>query len=186
MKKTNTITVNQMIYDTLKTKKSKTPKYYDVLIKMGYKLYNGDNGWSDYDYWEIYTVDDDLLNISRDRSGKKGLFKSSHNCNSANLTKVDYERIINLSRKQQRQDFLATIFPASYSRNIQRYRMLREDVRINASLTETYARKVKKAEEEYKKAKESLEGWEKKLDESVIKFNDFKLKEIHDRRNKRR
>lgn len=186
MKKTNTITVNQMIYDTLKTKKSKTPKYYDVLTKMGYKLYNGDDGWSAYDYWEIFTVDGDYLNISRTKGGKRALFKSAHNCNSADLTKVDYERIINLSRKQQRQDFLATIFPASYSRNIQRYRMLREDVRINASLTETYARKVKKAEEEYKKAKESLEGWEKKLDESVIKFNDFKLKEIHDRRNKRR
>ena len=183
MKKTNTITVNQMIYDTLKTKKSKTPKYYDVLTKMGYKLYNGDNGWSDYDYWEIYTVDDDLLNISRDRSGKIGLFKSSRNCNSANLTKVDYERIINLSRKQQRQDFLAIRFPC-HSEKLQMYWKLKEDVRIHASLTESYARKAKKAEEEYEDAKKSLENWEKRLDESIIKFNDFKLKEIHDRRNK--
>ena len=88
MKKTNTITVNQMIYDTLKTKKSKTPKYYDVLTKMGYKLYNGDDGWSAYDYWEIFTVDGDYLNISRTRGGKRALFKSSHNCNSVDLTKV--------------------------------------------------------------------------------------------------
>ena len=183
MKKTNTITVNQMIYDTLKTKKSKTPKYYDVLTKMGYKLYNGDNGWSEYDYWEIFTVDGDYLNISRTRGGKRALFKSAHNCNSADLTKVDYERIINLSRKQQRQDFLAIRFPC-HSKNLQRYWRLKEDVRIHASLTESYARKAKKAEEEYKDAKKSLEDWEKRLDESIIKFNDFKLKEIHDRRNK--
>ena len=38
--------------------------------------------------------------------------------------------------------------------------------------------------EEYEDAKKSLENWEKRLDESIIKFNDFKLKEIHDRRNK--
>ena len=185
MKKTNTITVNQMIYDTLKTKKSKTPKYYDVLTKMGYKLYNGDNGWSDYDYWEIYTVDGDLLNISRTYGGKRGLFKTSRNCNSADLTKVDYERIINLSRNQQRLDFLATRFPC-HSERLRRYWRLKEDVRIHASLTETYAREVKKAEKEYEDAKKSLENWEKKLDESIIKFNDFKLKEIHDRRNKRK
>ena len=184
MKKTNTITVNQMIYDTLKTKKSKTPKYYDVLTKMGYKLYNGDDGWSAYDYWEIFTVDGDYLNISRDRSGKRGLFKSSHNCNSADLTKVDYERIISLPRNQQRHDFLAIQFPCCHSRNLQRYWMLKEDVRINASLVESYAKKAKKAEEEYEDAKKSLEDWEKRLDESIIKFNDFKLKEIHDRRNK--
>lgn len=183
MKKTNTITVNQMIYDTLKTKKSKTPKYYDVLTKMGYKLYNGDDGWSAYDYWEIFTVDGDYLNISKTRGGKRALFKSFHNCNSADLTKVDYERIINLSRKQQRQDFLAIRFPC-HSKNLQMYWKLKEDVRNYASLTETYARKVKKAEEEYEDAKKSLENWEKRLDESIIKFNDFKLKEIHDRRNK--
>ena len=181
MKKTNTITVNQMIYDTLKTKKSKTPKYYDVLTKMGYKLYNGDKGWSDYDYWEIYTVDGDLLNISRDRSGKRGLFKSSHNCNSADLTKVDYERIINLPRNQQRQDFLDVRFPC-HSKNLQRYWRLKEDVRIHASLTETYAREVKKAEEEYKKAKESLEHWESRLDKSIDALNEFKRTQIYARR----
>ena len=183
MKKTNTITVNQMIYDTLKTKKSKTPKYYDVLTKMGYKLYNGDDGWSAYDYWEIFTVDGELLNISREMSNKRGLFKSSHNCHSADLTKVDYERIISLPRSQQRLDFLATRFPC-HSERLQRYWRLKEDVRIHASLTETYAREVKKAEKEYEDTKKSLENWEKRLDESVIKFNDFKLKEIHDRRNK--
>ena len=181
MKKTNTITVNQMIYDTLKTKKSKTPKYYDVLTKMGYNLYNEDNCWSDYDYWEIFTVDGDLLNISRDRSGKRGLFKSSHNCNSADLTKVDYERIINLPRNQQRQDFLDVRFPC-HSKNLQRYWRLKEDVRIHASLTETYAREVKKAEKEYKKAKESLEHWESRLDKSIDALNEFKRTQIYARR----
>ena len=181
MKKTNTITVNQMIYDTLKTKKSKTPKYYDVLTKMGYKLYNGDNGWSAYDYWEIFTVDGDYLNISKTRGGKRALFKSFHNCNSADLTKVDYERIINLSRKQQRQDFLAIRFPC-HSKNLQMYWKLREDVRNYASLTETYARKVKKAEEECKKAKESLEDWESRLDKSIDALNEFKRTQIYARR----
>ena len=181
MKKTNTITVNQMIYDTLKTKKSKTPKYYDVLTKMGYKLYNGDNGWSDYDYWEIFTVDGDLLNISRDGSGKRGLFKSSHNCNSVDLTKVDYERIINLSRKQQRQDFFDIRFPC-HSKNLQRYWKLKEDVRIHTSLTESYARKAKKAEEEYEDAKKSLENWEKRLDKSIDALNEFKRTQIYARR----
>lgn len=183
MKKTNTITVNQMIYDTLKTKKSKTPKYYDVLTKMGYKLYNGDKGWSAYDYWEIYTVDGDLLNISRTYGGERALFKSTHNCNSADLTKVDYERIINLSRKQQRQDFLDVRFPCR-SKNLQMYWKLRNDVRNYASLTEYCTKKMQKIEKEYEDAKKSLENWEKRLDESIIKFNDFKLKEIHDRRNK--
>ena len=181
MKKTNTITVNQMIYDTLKTKKSKTPKYYDVLTKMGYKLYNGDKGWSAYDYWEIYTVDGDLLNISRTYGGKRALFKSARNCNSADLTKVDYERIINLSRKQQRQDFLDVRFPC-HSKNLQRYWRLKEDVRIHASLTETYAREVKKAEKEYKKAKESLEHWESRLDKSIDALNEFKRTQIYARR----
>ena len=181
MKKTNTITVNQMIYDTLKTKKSKTPKYYDVLTKMGYKLYNGDKGWSDYDYWEIFTVDGDYLNISRTKGGKRALFKSFHNCNSADLTKVDYERIINLSRIQQIQDFLAIQCPC-HSKNLQMYWKLREDVRNYASLTETYARKVKKAEEEYKKAKESLDGWESRLDKSIDEFNEFKRTQIYARR----
>ena len=181
MKKTNTITVNQMIYDTLKTKKSKTPKYYDVLTKMGYKLYNGDKGWSAYDYWEIFTVDGDYLNISRTRGGKRALFKSAHNCNSADLTKVDYERIINLSRKQQRQDFLDVRFPC-HSKNLQMYWKLKEDVRIHASLTETYAREVKKAEEEYEKAKESLENWESRLDKSIDALNEFKRTQIYARR----
>lgn len=182
MKKTNTITVNQMIYDTLKTKKSKTPKYYDVLTKMGYKLYNGDNGWSDYDYWEIYTVDGDLLNISRDRSGKRGLFKSSHNCNSADLTKVDYERIISLPRAKQREDFISTIFPSSHSKKLQKYWTLNRDVRINASFVESHARIAKKAEEEYKKAKESLEDWESRLDKSIDALNEFKRTQIYARR----
>ena len=181
MKKTNTITVNQMIYDTLKTKKSKTPKYYDVLTKMGYKLYNGDNGWSDYDYWEIFTVDGDYLNISRDRSGKRGLFKSSHNCNSADLTKVDYERIINLSRKQQRQDFLDVRFPC-HSKNLQRYWKLKEDVRIHASLTESYTKKMQRIEKEYEDAKKSLEGWESRLEKSIDEFNEFKCTQIYARR----
>ena len=181
MKKTNTITVNQMIYDTLKTKKSKTPKYYDVLTKMGYKLYNGDDGWSAYDYWEIFTVDGDYLNISRTKGGKRALFKSAHNCNSADLTKVDYERIINLSRKQQRQDFFDIRFPC-HSKNLQRYWKLKEDVRIHASLTETYAREVKKAEKEYKKAKESLEHWESRLDKSIDALNEFKRTQIYARR----
>ena len=181
MKKTNTITVNQMIYDTLKTKKSKTPKYYDVLTKMGYKLYNGDKGWSDYDYWEIFTVDGDYLNISKTRGGKRALFKSFHNCNSADLTKVDYERIINLSRKQQRQDFLDVRFPC-HSKNLQRYWKLKEDVRIYASLTESYTKKMQKIEEEYKKAKESLEHWESRLDKSIDALNEFKRTQIYARR----
>ena len=181
MKKTNTITVNQMIYDTLKTKKSKTPKYYDVLTKMGYKLYNGDDGWSAYDYWEIFTVDGDYLNISRTKGGKRALFKSAHNCNSADLTKVDYERIISLSRKQQRQDFLAVRFPC-HSEKLQRYWKLKEDVRIHASLTESYARKAKKAEEEYEDAKKSLENWEKRLDKSIDALNEFKRTQIYARR----
>ena len=181
MKKTNTITVNQMIYDTLKTKKSKTPKYYDVLTKMGYKLYNGDKGWSAYDYWEIYTVDGDLLNISRTYGGKRALFKSAHNCNSADLTKVDYERIINLSRKQQRQDFLDVRFPC-HSKNLQRYWKLKEDVRIHASLTESYTKKMQKIEKEYEDAKKSLEGWESRLDKSIDALNEFKRTQIYARR----
>ena len=181
MKKTNTITVNQMIYDTLKTKKSKTPKYYDVLTKMGYKLYNGDKGWSDYDYWEIFTVDGDFLNISRTKGGKRALFKSAHNCNSADLTKVDYERIINLSRKQQRQDFLDVRFPC-HSKNLQRYWKLKEDVRIHASLTESYAKKMQRIEKEYEDAKKSLEGWESRLDKSIDALNEFKCTQIYARR----
>ena len=181
MKKTNTITVNQMIYDTLKTKKSKTPKYYDVLTKMGYKLYNGDKGWSAYDYWEIYTVDGDLLNISRTYGGKRALFKSAHNCNSADLTKVDYERIINLSRKQQRQDFLDVRFPC-HSKNLQRYWKLKEDVRIHASLTESYTKKMQKIEKEYEDAKKSLENWESRLDKSIDALNEFKRTQIYARR----
>ena len=181
MKKTNTITVNQMIYDTLKTKKSKTPKYYDVLTKMGYKLYNGDNGWSAYDYWEIFTVDGDYLNISKTRGGKRALFKSFHNCNSADLTKVDYERIINLSRKQQRQDFLDVRFPC-HSKNLQRYWKLKEDVRIHASLTESYANKMQRIEKEYEDAKKSLEDWESRLDKSIDALNEFKRTQIYARR----
>ena len=181
MTKTNTITVNQMIYDTLKTKKSKTPKYYDMLTKMGYKLYNGDKGWSDYDYWEIYTVDGDLLNISRTKGGKRALFKSAHNCNSADLTKVDYERIISLPRNQQRQDFLAVRFPC-HSKNLQRYWKLKEDVRIHTSLTESYTKEMRKIEEEYKKAKESLEHWESRLDKSIDALNEFKRTQIYARR----
>ena len=181
MKKTNTITVNQMIYDTLKTKKSKTPKYYDVLTKMGYKLYNGDDGWSAYDYWEIFTVDGDYLNISRTRGGKRALFKSFHNCNSADLTKVDYERIINLSRKQQRQDFLAIRFPY-HSKNLQMYWKLREDVRNYASLTESYAKKMQRIEKEYEDAKKSLEDWESRLDKSIDALNEFKRTQIYARR----
>ena len=181
MKKTNTIIVNQMIYDTLKTKKSKTPKYYDVLTKMGYKLYNGDDGWSAYDYWEIFTVDGDYLNISRDRSGKRGLFKSSHNCNSADLTKVDYERIINLSRKQQRQDFLAIQFPC-HSKNLQMYWKLKEDVRTHASLIESYTKKMQKIEKEYEDTKKSLEDWESRLEKSIDEFNEFKRTQIYARR----
>ena len=181
MKKTNTITVNQMIYDTLKTKKSKTPKYYDVLTKMGYKLYNGDNGWSAYDYWEIFTVDGDYLNISKTRGGKRALFKSFHNCNSADLTKVDYERIINLSRKQQRQDFLDVRFPC-HSKNLQRYWKLKEDVRIHASLTESYANKMQRIEKEYEDAKKSLEDWESRLDKSIVALNEFKRTQIYARR----
>ena len=181
MKKTNTITVNQMIYDTLKTKKSKTPKYYDVLTKMGYKLYNGDDGWSAYDYWEIFTVDGDYLNISKTRGGKRALFKSFHNCNSADLTKVDYERIINLSRKQQRQDFLDVRFPC-HSKNLQRYWKLKEDVRIHASLTESYANKMQRIEKEYEDAKKSLEDWESRLDKSIDALNEFKRTQIYARR----
>ena len=181
MKKTNTITVNQMIYDTLKTKKSKTPKYYDGVTKRGYKLYNGDNGWSDDDYWESFTVDGDYLNISRTRGGKRALFKSAHNCNSAGLTKVDYERIINLSRKQQRQDFFDVRFPC-HSKNLQRYWKLKEDVRIHTSLTESYTKEMRKIEEEYKKAKESLEHWESRLDKSIDALNEFKRTQIYARR----
>ena len=97
------------------------------------------------------------------------------------MTKVDYERIISLPRSQQRLAFLATRFPC-HSERLQRYWRLKEDVRIHASLTETYAREVKKAEKECEDAKKSLEGWESRLDKSIDALNEFKRTQIYARR----
>ena len=97
------------------------------------------------------------------------------------MTKVDYERIINLSRKQQRQDFLAIQFPC-HSKNLQMYWKLKEDVRTYASLIESYTKKMQKIEKEYEDTKKSLEGWESRLEKSINEFNEFKRTQIYTRR----
>ena len=60
--------------------------------------------------------------------------------------------------------------------------MLKEDVRIHASLTKSYTKEMQKIEEEYKKAKESTEYWESKLEKSIDALNEFKRTQIYARR----
>lgn len=77
-KQSTTITVNDMIRNTLLTKLTKEPKYKLVLEAMGYELV--DEGWSEYNNWQIRlkgTTPEQVgvLCISKGRGNRAGIFK---------------------------------------------------------------------------------------------------------------
>ena len=100
------LTVNEMIYATLNTKNTKTPKYKEVLEALGYELV-ADHIYSEYNYWGIRTAEGLVLSFSKDYEGKRGLFKTGCRVHAKNFKKVDYVNLIKTNRIGRRPRELA-------------------------------------------------------------------------------
>ena len=145
------MTVNEMIYKTLNTKITKEPKYKNVLEKLGYELVK-DHDWSFYDYWAIKLKEDGrLLVISKGRDKERHLYKTANFVNTKNIEKVDFERLININRKETRAWNIRE--PES---NIHKYKRLKWDYEYDV-------KKYNESKFAYESAKKNLERAEQRV-----------------------
>lgn len=145
------VTINEMIYNTLRTKSENTPKYYDVLTTLGYKLRN-DYLWNDSQYWVVELAPDSVLNFSKCQ-GKFTLYITTRYVRG-NIRKIDYVNLIKMDklRKGNRPNY----FPELRTPRIAQYLKLKERMKVAKSLLETYNRYLDDAQKEYDKAKASV------------------------------
>jgi len=171
------LSINEMIYKTLTTKETKTPKYKEVLEALGFELVKG-HGWSEYDYWAIKLKEDDrILVISKGRDKQKRLYKTAQPVKTKDIARVNFANLIKTDRSATR-----VWNRREPETKIQKYKHARLDYETDMSICEDYKRRVRKAEEELEKEKEYLVSWEKRaaqakerLDEIVV---EIKRKEI--------
>ena len=167
------VTINEMIYNTLRTKNTKTPKYYDVLTALGYKLLN-DTEWSVFDYWEIETKKGDRINISRGYDKRTRLYITATRVRG-DYKKVDYANLIKMSEIRKGNRPFDLIWkpwaPNKRTPRIEEYFRIKDKIQSTTSIMGMYARDFQKAEEAYKKAKSDLD----RATKSVIEANDAML-----------
>lgn len=145
------VTINEMISNTLRTKSTKTPKYYDVLTALGYTLRN-DYMWNDSEYWVIEITPDAVLNLSK-CANKLTLYITTRYVRG-DIKKVDYINLIKMH--EVRKDTRPNYFAESRTPRIAQYLKLKERMKVAKSLLETYNRYLDNAQKEYDKAKASV------------------------------
>lgn len=153
------ITINEMIYNTLRTKNTKIPKYYDVLTALGYKL-RSDSEWSAFDYWEIETETGDRINISKGYDNRTRLYVTAHHVRG-DYKKVDYANLIKMIKARAGNrpiDFIWGMYgPNKRTPRIEKYYRLKERISSNSSLLDLYAKNLSKVKESYEKAKADVD-----------------------------
>lgn len=165
-------TINEMIYNALRTKKDKTPKYYDVLIKLGYKL-ESDHGWSAQGYWMVENIV-----ISKDRNGKVALFNPSFYIATGkeNIKKVDYESYIAAQRKKREKKS-----DNCCESNVDAYKRLKRNanntwsIKYHEGKIEDIHEQIEKLNKDAEYHKRSLEDSKKRHEECVREFNNFRI-----------
>lgn len=179
------VTINEMIYNTLRTKSTNTPKYYDILVALGYKLHS-DSEWSAFDYWEIETDTGDRINISKGYDNRTRLYITAKHV-SGDYKKVDYVNLIKMQsvRKGNRpvDHMFSKYSPYRKRPRIERYLYLKEHIKDSASLLDYYNKNFAKAEEAYEKAKKDMEEATSKLVMANDEMLQFK-EEIRQAKNK--
>ena len=167
------VTINEMIYNTLRTKNTKTPKYYDVLTALGYKLCS-DSEWSAFDYWEIEAETGDRINISKGYDNVTRLYIGFSHVRG-DYKKVDYVNLIKMCKKRAgnrpREIMWGMYGLGKRTPNIEKYYRIKTRISDSLMLLELYDKDFKKAEEAYKKAKSDLD----RATKSVIEANDAML-----------
>ena len=152
------MTVNEMIYKTLNTKETKTPKYKEVLEALGYELVTNYN-WSYYDYWGIKMKEDNkILNISQGYDKKKRLYKTHTPVKAKDIKKVDFVKMLNTDRSTTRWYNLRP-----KETKVEAYRRIKLNIRTNTSICEDYKNSIAAMQEKLHKEQESLEYWEKQV-----------------------
>ena len=152
------MTVNEMIYKTLNTKETKTPKYKEVLEALGYELVTNYN-WSYYDYWGIKMKEDNkILNISQGYDKKKRLYKTHTPIKTKDMKKVDFVNLLNTDRSATRWYNLRP-----KETKIEAYRRIKSDIRTSASICEDYKRGIEITKAKLCKDQDSLKYWETKV-----------------------
>lgn len=140
------LTVNEMIYATLNTKNTKTPKYKEVLEALGYELV-ADHGYSEYNYWGIRTAEGLVLSFSKDYEGKRGLFKTVYRVYTKDFKRVDYANLIKTNRIEYRLWELNRKSQIKSPR-IRAYLYAKEKVNETLKYVRYYGEKVDKLREE--------------------------------------
>lgn len=160
------VTINEMIYNTLRTKSDKIPKYYDVLTALGYKLRN-DYTWNDREYWVIELSPDSVINFSKCQ-GKFTLYITTRYVRG-NVKKVDYINLIKMERlrKGNRPNYW---YSDPRTPRIATYCRLKERIKTTKSLLDTYNKYLADAQEKYNKAKENVD---RQIDNLIQAQNDF-------------
>lgn len=176
------MTVNEMIYDTLTTKATKTPKYKKILEALGYKL-NSHHFSSYYNYWEIVLFEEAnfkaTLVISKSSRGKKSVFASLGIVKTSDISKIDFENLIKIHNKKDRYNHYWS--KSSYyesSKKIKEYKSLVQSCKSKAYDIDYHKRKIdelsKKLETELNSHKNSLKNAEEKKDYYENKLKEWK------------
>ena len=167
------VTINEMIYNTITTKKDKEPKYKKILEALGYSL-NNTHDWSEYNYWGIDSPGGILL-ISKDYGGKKRLYLTATPINNAVKEKirlVDFENLLTTPPKDYKSKKERTA--------IYIYKNLKQSIEGNEWLIESYEKQIAELEEKLKMKKQSVERIKADNEE-----NKEKIKEILEEKRKR-
>ena len=164
------VTINEMIYNTLRTKSDKIPKYYDVLIALGYKLRN-DYTWNDSEYWAVEFAPDSALNFSKYKD-KFFLYVATRHVRG-NTKKVNYLNLIKMekARKGNRPNYW---YSDPRTPRIAKYYNLKERIKNAKSLLDTYSKYLADAQEKYNKAKQDVDHWIDNLIQAQNDFLDFR------------
>ena len=151
MKKT--MTINEMILNTLTTKLTKKPKYKKELEELGIQIVDSEN-WSNYGYWAIRLEATNksgylLLVVSKDYAKVKGIFATEAKiCNweGDKIHKIDWFNFIKVhGTRIDYPNFANSIF----SNKVHEAIWLLKHNKVYDELAEVEARK----EEEARKAK---------------------------------
>lgn len=159
------VTINEMIYNTLTTKKTKEPKYKKVLETLGYSL-NNTHDWSEYDYWGIDSPGGILL-ISKDYGGKKRLYLTATPINNAvkeRIRLVDFENLLKTPPKD---------YTFKRKETIRTFKSLKQSIKGDEWLIESYEKQIAEMEEKLRMKKESIERIKADMEESRKKIQEI-------------
>ncbi len=165
------MTINEMIYKTLNTKETKTPKYKEALEALGYELVSHYD-WSVYDYWGIKIKEDDrILNISQGYDKKKRLYKTHSPVKTKDIKKVDFVNLIRTDRSATRWYNIRPV-----ETKIEEYKRIKSDITTSVSICNDYKKSIAEMEEKLIKEKEHLEYWEAQIVRDKAKLDKITAK----------